>query len=123
VRRILGKELLGMTPEKIIDNQLGAYNNHDLEAYLNCFSSDIEVRSFPSGKLMADRTGPAFRARFQKMFEDTPDVQATLVSRVVHGRFVVDSEVIRSTPEAEPRSVTAIYEVGEEQILRMWFVD
>ena len=112
-----------MTPEQIIDTQLSAFNNHDLDAYLDCFSSDIEVRSFPSGELMPDRTGAAFRTRFEKMFKATPEVHATLVSRVVHGRFIVDSEVIRSTPEAEPRSVTAIYEVGHQQILRMWFVD
>lgn len=111
-----------MDVETVVNRQLSAYNAHDLEGYLACFAADIEVRSFPESEVMTDRSGAAFRGRFEKMFAATPDITATLESRVVHGRFVVDKETIVPGPGVEPRVVTAIYEIEDDRIARMWFV-
>jgi hypothetical protein len=112
-----------MSPEEIVDGQLAAYNAHDLDGFLDFFVENVEVRSFPTGDVLTDRSGAAFRPRFRALFAANPDVKAELISRVSKGSIVVDQERITSSSGAEPvRHVVAMYEVGEEKIERMWFV-
>jgi hypothetical protein len=113
-----------MSVEKIVDGQLAAYNAHDLDRFVGFFSDEVEVLSFPSGEVLTDRSGPAFRSRFEKLFAAAPEATAELVSRVVKGRIVVDQERIVSAPgSADARQVVSIYQVGAEKIERMWFVE
>jgi hypothetical protein len=111
-----------MSPEEIVDGQLAAYNAGDLDAFLDHFVENVPVLSFPSGEVMADRSGAAFRERFRTLFADHPGVKATLVSRVVTGNIVVDQEHITNPTSGEVRTVVAMYEVGPARIERMWFV-
>lgn len=111
-----------MSPEEIVDGQLAAYNARDLDAFVSFFADDIPVLTFPSGEIMADRSGPAFRERFRAIFESSPGLKAELVSRVVQGRIVVDQELITGSLGGETRRAVALYEVGETKIERMWFV-
>lgn len=50
--------------------------------------------SCPSGDILTDRSGPAFRERYAKLFTSSPDLHAELVSRVTQGRIVIDQERI-----------------------------
>ena len=111
-----------MSPEEIVDGQLAAYNARDLERFVSFFVEDVTVLAFPSGEVMADRSGTAFRERFQKVFESSPDLRAELVSRVVQGRIVIDQERITGSLGGGTRNAVALYEVGDEKIERVWFV-
>ncbi|MER6202248.1 nuclear transport factor 2 family protein [Streptomyces sp. NPDC001586] len=111
-----------MSPEEIVDGQLAAYNARDLEGFLGFYVKDVPVHAFPSGEVMADRSGPAFEERYAALFESSPDLHAELVSRVTHGRIVIDQERVTGFMGGEARSAVAMYEVGPDRIEKVWFV-
>ncbi|KAA6212232.1 steroid delta-isomerase [Streptomyces albofaciens JCM 4342] len=111
-----------MTPEEIVDGQLAAYNAGDLEKFLSYYIEDVPVYAFPSGEVLTDRSGPAFRDRYAKLFASSPDLHAELVSRVTQGRIVIDQERVTGFMGGEERAAVALYEVGDERIERVWFV-
>ncbi len=78
--------------------------------------------AFPSGEVLTDRSGPAFRDRYAKLFASSPDLHAELVSRVTQGRIVIDQERVTGFMGGEERAAVALYEVGDERIERVWFV-
>ncbi|MEU7167936.1 nuclear transport factor 2 family protein [Streptomyces morookaense] len=111
-----------MSPEEIVDGQLAAYNARDLEAFLSFYAEDVPVHAFPGGEEMADRSGPAFRERYRELFASSPELHAELVSRVVHGRVVIDQERVSGFMGGDVRTAVAMYDVGPEKIERVWFV-
>ncbi|MEW2581374.1 nuclear transport factor 2 family protein [Streptomyces syringium] len=111
-----------MSPQDIVDGQLAAYNAGDLETFLSYYIDDVPVHAFPSGDILTDRSGPAFRERYAKLFASSPDLHAELVSRVTQGRIVIDQERVTGFLGDEVRTAVAMYEVGEERIERVWFV-
>ncbi|MBH1937695.1 nuclear transport factor 2 family protein [Streptomyces sp. AV19] len=110
-----------MSPEEIVDGQLAAYNARDLDKFLEYYVEDVPVYAFPSGELLTDRSGPAFRERYAALFASSPGLHAELVSRVTHGRIVIDQERVTGFMGGEERSAVALYEVGEERVERVWF--
>ncbi|WP_058043620.1 nuclear transport factor 2 family protein [Streptomyces roseifaciens] len=110
-----------MSPEEIVDGQLAAYNARDLEAFLGYYAEDVPVCAFPSGDVLADVSGAAFRKRYATLFAASPDLHAELVSRVTHGRIVIDQERVTGFMGNETRTAMAMYEVGQDRIERVWF--
>jgi len=111
-----------LSPEEIVAGQLAAYNARDLERFLGFYVDDVPVGTFPSGEVLEDRSGPAFRDRYRELFDSYPDLHAKLVTRVVHGRIVIDHELVTGITPGESRAAVAMYEVGREKIERVWFV-
>ncbi len=111
-----------LSPEEIVAGQLAAYNARDIERFLGFYVDDVPVATFPAGEVLADRSGPAFRDRYQELFDAHPDLHAKLVTRVVHGRIVIDHELVTGIGAGESRAAVAMYEVGKEKIERVWFV-
>jgi hypothetical protein len=113
-----------MVVEEIVAGQLAAYNRRDLEGFLSFYVDEVKVYAFPSGAELADRSGPAFRSRYQQLFESSPSLKAELVSRAVHGNIVIDSERVSGFRDDESaRHAIAIYQVGATKIEKVWFVD
>ncbi|WP_436740139.1 nuclear transport factor 2 family protein [Streptomyces sp. BBFR102] len=110
-----------MSPEEIVDGQLAAYNARDLERFLSYYAEDVPVLAFPSGEVLTDRSGPAFRERYAALFAGSPDLHAELVSRVTHGRLVIDQERVTGFMGGEERAAVALYDVGPERIEKVWF--
>ncbi|WP_424893212.1 nuclear transport factor 2 family protein [Streptomyces sp. XH2] len=110
-----------MSPEEIVDGQLAAYNARDLEGFLAYYAEDVPVHAFPSGDVLPDRSGPAFRERYATLFAASPGLHAELVSRVTHGRIVIDQERVTGFMGHETRAAMAVYEVGQDHIERVWF--
>ncbi|MEV4442863.1 nuclear transport factor 2 family protein [Streptomyces sp. NPDC049577] len=114
--------LFRVSPEEVVDGQLAAYNARDLEKFMEYYVEDVSVHAFPSGEVLADCSGPAFRERYRRLFAGSPDLHAELVSRVRHGRIVVDQERVTGFMGDQVRTAVAMYEVGAERIERVWFV-
>ncbi|MBV8604637.1 MAG: nuclear transport factor 2 family protein [Pelomonas sp.] len=85
------------TPLATAQAQLDAYNARNMLALLSCYAEDAELYGV-GGELLA-KGHDQLRARFQMRFGE-PDLHARLLSRMVVGRVVVDSESItRNFPE------------------------
>ncbi|GGS44087.1 nuclear transport factor 2 family protein [Actinokineospora fastidiosa] len=112
-----------MSPEDVVAEQLAAYNARDLDRFLSCYIEDVPVHAFPSGVELTDRSGPRFRERYEALFASSPNLHAELLSRVAHGRIVIDQELVTGFNNSETRAAAAMYEVHEDKITRVWFIE
>lgn len=108
------------SPAAVVQRQLDAYNAHDLEAWAATYASNAEQYEYPVTRLAAGREN--IRARMVARFSE-PNLQATLINRIVLGQMVVDHERITRTFPEGPGYVelVAIYEVVDGKIVRATF--
>jgi hypothetical protein len=109
------------TSECVVQRQLDAYNARDIEALMTTYSEGIEMFEHPS-KLLASGAAQVRERQTARLSE--PNLQATLVNRMVMGNVVIDQEVVtRTFPEGPGRiDLIAIYEVQGERIRKAWFL-
>lgn len=106
-------------PEKLVQRQLEAYNAQNLSAFVATYSDSIEIYRFPNrltmkGKANLERT-------YGDLFKKYPQNYAALLGRIVQGNTVIDQEKVTGRGDGESRA-TAIYEVQNGLIRRVWFV-
>jgi putative hydrolase of HD superfamily len=107
--------------ERPIREQLSAYNQRDIDAFMRWWAEDCLYYAFPDTLLAKDAA--EVRARHVDRFTDET-LKATLLDRKVLGNFVIDFEHVRRRFDGAPGEahVLGIYEVREELIRRAWFV-
>jgi hypothetical protein len=109
-----------MSPEQVVQNQLDAYNAKDINALLDTYAVDAEHFSIHGASIAKGHD--QMRVRFLNRFKE-PDLHAKLLSRVVMGNFVVDTELITRNFDAGIGTVEmlCIYEVVNDLIVRASF--
>jgi hypothetical protein len=107
--------------EAIVQQQLDAYNAHDLDALMRTYAPDAQQFEFPAQLLASG--AEQIRARFEARFQE-PNLHATLLNRTTMGNVVIDHErVARTFAEgAGTLELVAIYEVANGRIARATFI-
>jgi len=109
--------LVKHTPEELADQQLLAYNAHDLEAFLVPYAEDVEVYQLNTGKLRM-KGKAQMRAGYQ--FLNRPGtLHCNLINRMVEGNMVIDHEEI--VTDRGTFYGLAIYEMKNGKIAKVWF--
>ncbi|MDI1313754.1 nuclear transport factor 2 family protein [Prosthecobacter sp.] len=108
-------------PEALVQQQLDAYNAHDLDALLATYAEDARLFEHPATLLASGTT--QLRERFALRFQE-PNLHAHLTQRIVMDRFVVDHEIVtRTFPEGTGTvELIATYEVIDGRIINAWFL-
>jgi hypothetical protein len=95
-----------------VDAQLAAYNARDVDAFLACYDPNCAIDDGQGIRLM---TGHAeMRARYQSLFEGSPNLHCDIVHRTRIGDYVLDEESIRGRlPGTSPelRRAVVIYRI------------
>ncbi len=109
------------TPEALVQQQLDAYNAHDLDALLATYAEDANLFEHPATLLASGHS--QLRARFALRFQE-PNLHAHLINRLVMDRFVIDHErVTRTFPEGPGTiELVATYEIVDGKIINVWFL-
>jgi imidazolonepropionase-like amidohydrolase len=114
-------DLVPASPEDVVQRQLNAYNARDLEAFLATYHPDARLYGFPD---QLQREGEAaLREAYGRLFERVPNLHARVPRRIVSGNYVIDQEEVTGLPEGRVLRATAIYEVRDGRIARVWFID
>lgn len=109
-----------MSPEEIIQAQVVAYNNRDIDAFTALHSPTAQLFNLPTGELICEGAD-AIHERYSQRFEN-PNLQAEIINRMVHGNRVIDHEnIIGMHPDRIVQAV-AIYDIENELIQRVWFI-
>jgi len=111
---------MAKTPEQLAQEQLDAYNSHDIEAFLNAYSEDCEIYNQSTGEIMM-KGHDAMRERYGKMFNERPKLYADLIKRMTLGNFAIDQEEV-TISDTEHSQAIAIYEVKDNLIRKVWFI-
>lgn len=112
--------LLAVTPEVLAQQQLNAYNAHDVEAFLVPYSDSVEIYEQSTGKLLMQGKAE-MRQRYSDMFSKYPDLHCQLVNRMVLGNKVIDQERITGVKDPALEAV-AVYTVEKGKIVKVHFI-
>lgn len=110
-----------MAPD-VVDRQLKAYNAHDLEAFLSCYSPDIKVALHPGGQTL-DEGREALRLSYAKLFAECPHLHAHITKRITLENMVIDEEEVDGLVDGRIVRSVIMYEVLDGLITRVWFVE
>ena len=112
--------LFGQTTEveKIVQAYLDAYNNRDVDAFMEYIDEDIEFYNL--GECEPYMKGKAeVRKRYQSYFEKSPELHSEIKNRMVFENKVIDYEYITgSNGNSKPFELIFMYEVEGEKIVR-----
>ncbi len=104
--------------EKLVQEQVEAYNRHDLDAFLKTYSSDIKTYAFPDKAMSSGQE--SMRETYGKIFKRDPDLKVKIANRIVQGEYIIYQEAVSGI--ARPFTAVAIYRVQEGKISAVWFL-
>ena len=109
--------LITITPVDLVQQQLNAYNAHDLEAFLTPYAEDVEIYQFPNTLLSKGKE----QMRKDYLFiTKVPKLFCRLQNRVVQGNMVIDHEEV-SGFGPKPVHAVAIYLIEKGKISKVYF--
>jgi hypothetical protein len=103
----------------LVQRQLNAYNARNIEAFLEPYSDDVELYSFPDS--LTSKGKENMRKRYAGMFARYPDLHCEIRERIVQGRYIIDKEII-SGVNVNKTEATAIYYVENNKIEKVYFL-
>jgi len=109
--------LIHSSPEMLVQQQLNAYNAHDLEAFLAPYADDVEIYFFPDKQEMKGKE--KMRKDYQFVTE-TPGLYCRLVNRIIEGNLVIDHEEVWGFGK-EPVRAIAMYVIQDGKIRKVYF--
>jgi hypothetical protein len=109
------------SPEQLAQLQLDAYNTKNLQKFVDQYDDNIVVMDFPSNHVTIEGKA-AFTDRYQKLFEENPQLNAELKNRTVMGKCVIDHEFLTGRANGTTGEAIAIYEMNETHIIKVWFI-
>jgi len=74
----------------LVDRQIAAYQERDLNAFLAFYAKDVRIRQF-DGSVVADGTD-GLRSFYEPLFRDSPALKARILHRIAAGDYVIDEE-------------------------------
>ena len=110
-----------MHPTDLVQAQLDAYNERDLDRFLAAYADDIRLYR-PPAEEPALIGKPAFADFYRTRRFNVPGVRADLVSRQTSGHLVVDHERITGLA-AEPVEALLVFRVIGGLITEVWVYD
>jgi hypothetical protein len=109
-----------MSPNNLVQGQLDAYNNQNLELFLSFFSSSIEVYTFPNELLYAGIH--EMRAYYKNAWELNPNQKAIVNERMFLENTVIDKELVIGRSNGIEVNVIAIYTIEDNNITKVYFI-
>lgn len=109
--------LLPATPEVLAQQQLNAYNAHDLEAFLAPYADDVELFMFPN---TAAEKGKESMRKSYGFITTTPGLHCKLLNRIVQGNMVIDHEEVYGFGP-KPVYAIAMYIIEKGKIQKVYF--
>jgi len=107
--------------EIIVQRQLDAYNAHNLSQFSECFSEQVLVYRHSEQVPVFNNKGDMLTFYQNNRFNQ-PLLHAKLLNRMVIGDKVLDHELVTGLAD-EDKEVVAIYQIDNQLISRVWFVD
>ena len=94
---------------EIVARQLDAYNRQDVDAFVACFSENVEI--VREGSPDVARGRETMRTNYAAMFAKFPRNKATVTQRMVVGQHAVDEELVEGR-DGPPFRTIAVYTIA-----------
>ena len=103
---------------KIIQDGITSYNNQDWAGVKRGLSDNVKVYEFPN--TLRDSSADELISHYPKTFAKYPNNKAEIIDITVIGNNVILKEKI--TGRDEPFYAINIYEIANNQIVKIWFI-
>lgn len=113
-------QLLAVTPEILVQQQLNAYNAHDIDAFLQPYSDSVALYDQASGKLLM-KGKEQVRLRYTDMFSKLTELHCQLENRIVMGNTVIDHEKVTGMRNT-PVEAAVVYTIDKGKIVKVYFI-
>ena len=100
--------------------QLVAYNNRDIDAFMDAYADNVKVFTFPD-KLRYE-SKEVMRENYKRMFQQAPLLHCTVVSEIVEDNKVIHEESVVFNNPDEPIHAVCIYIVENGKIAEVYFL-
>ncbi len=107
-----------VSPRYLAQEQLDAYNNRDIDAFLKPFASNVKVYRYPNS--LSYEGIDNMRKRYEPFFKNTPDLNCKLLKRIVYKNQVIDHELV--TINGRQINAVAIYTMKNGKITTVTFL-
>jgi len=116
------ESLLPTPPEAPVQQQLNAYNAHDIDGFLDAYADSVKIYGYPNRLQMTGTSG--MRDVYSQLFSGNPTLFANVTRRMVQGSVVIDEERVRGrSSDGDVTHAIAIYHLNEDgKIARVEFV-
>ena len=107
----------------VIDAQIAAYRDRDLEQFLGYYSPDVVIRDL-TGNVLMDGLD-VMHEQYGQLFRDSPQLRVDVLSRMVIGEYVIDDEQVTGfNLPGSPTELHAVvvYQVQEDKIHGVTFI-
>lgn len=107
----------------LIDGEVAAHRDRDLERFLTFFAPDVRVTDFDGNVLMEGLD--ALRQTYGPLLENSPSISVDIRSRIDVGSFVVDLEHLEGVVSPTLPSVLdagCVYRIEDGKIAAMKFL-
>jgi hypothetical protein len=107
-------------PITVVKEQLEAYNKQNIEAFLNCYSEEVEVYNFPNELVYKGKE--KMRERYTNAWKQNPKQKAEVTERICVGNTVIDKEHVTGRATGIEANVIAIYKIEDGKIKQVFFI-
>jgi uncharacterized protein (TIGR02246 family) len=76
----------------VVDAQIAAYRNRDLERFLGCYSPDVVIKDISGNVVMGGLD--VMREQYGQLFRDSPELTVDIPQRRLIGDYVIDEEQV-----------------------------
>lgn len=106
---------------KVIDDELIAYNNRDIDTFCSFYHQDAVVLRL-DGSIVAEGLSQ-IKEVYGRFFDKHPNLHCELKSRIVTEDKIIDEEMITGKPDyPNGQHGVVIYQFQGNLILKVWFV-
>lgn len=106
--------------EQLAQQQLDAYNNRDIDAFLLPYSDTVTVYMYPDQLMYKGKE--TMRQQYAGMFKNTPDLFCKLQNRIVLANTVIDHELVTFNKAQPAMQAIAVYTVDKDKIVAVRFI-
>jgi hypothetical protein len=108
-----------MTPEHVVQKSMESYNSRNIEEFMSVMDADVTFHNFSDGNITMQGKA-ACRAFYSALFEASPNLNSTVLTRAVFGNKIIDHEYITGRNGSdEAIELVLIYEVENEKIVKV----
>ncbi|WP_183575067.1 nuclear transport factor 2 family protein [Mucilaginibacter sp. X5P1] len=108
-----------MTIEQVIEKQMQAFDNRDIESMMTVFNNDIKIINFSDNKILIDGFEEC-REMYSVLFKNSPKLYAEIINTIIFENKVIVHEFIfgRNGSDKKMEQVI-IFEVENEKISKI----
>ena len=108
-----------MTPEQVVQKQLEAYNERDIDGFMSTIAENVTFHNFSDGRLTI-KGFTACREFYAGLFEASPKLHSTILTRTIFGNKVIDHErIVGRNGNDDVLELVLVYEVVNAKITKV----